>query len=91
MMMKTYAVQLGATEGAEREVVVQSPTDVQAADAARPLMRQDESILSIAVIEDTDVERVDGAPPKTQAAELASQTPGFAAAPAHSTQENDHG
>jgi len=83
MTIKTYAVQLGATDGVKREVIVPSPTDVQAADAARPLMRQDESILSITEVDDAD--HIDGAVPETQAAELASETPGFAAAPARTT------
>ena len=90
MSMKTYAVRLGSPENGERDVIVPSPTDVQAADAARPLMREDESVLSITVLNDAAL--LDGAPPKTQAAELAPVTPESAAAPEAKTDlENDHG
>ena len=81
MSMKTYRVTLAAPGGATREVRVPSPTDVQAGDAARPLMQEDESILSITEVEDDGTRPLDAAPPKSQAAELAPATPGFAAAP----------
>jgi len=79
MTMKTYSVTLGASGGATRDVTVASPTDVQAGDAARPLMTQGESILEI---RETHADAtVDAGPPLSQAAELAPVTPGFAAAP----------
>ena len=79
MSLKTYSVTLGTAGGATRDVRVISPTDVQAGDAARPLMSQGESILEIReTIADAPV---DAGPPVSQAAELASVTPGFAAAP----------
>ena len=81
MSMKTYSVTLGAPGGATREVRVPSPTDVQAGDAARPLMQQNESILSIIEVENDASQSLDAAPPKSQAAELAPVTPGAAAAP----------
>ena len=79
MSMKTYSVTLATAAGGSRDVVVSSPTDVQAGDAARLLMAQDESILSM---RETDADAsVDAGPPLSQAAELAPVTPGFAAAP----------
>ena len=79
MSLKTYSVTLEAAGGATRTVRVASPTDVQAGDAARPLMAQDESILEIV---ETDADApVDAGPPLSQAAELAPVTPGLAAAP----------
>ena len=81
MSMKTYSVTLGAPDGATRQIRVPSPTDVQAGDAARPLMEEGESILEITKIENDETQVLDGAPPKSQAAELASVTPGVASAP----------
>lgn len=79
MSIKTYAVTLGTPGGATRDVRVTSPTDVQAGDAARQLMSEDESILEI---RETDADApLDAGPPVSQAAELAPVTPGFAAAP----------
>ena len=91
MSMKTYSVTLGAPGGATREVRVPSPTDVQAGDAARPLMQQDESILSITEVETDAGQTLDAPPPKSQAAELAPVTPGAAAAPQPGTAGADHG
>ena len=91
MRMKTYSVTLGAPGGATREVRVPSPTDVQAGDAARPLMQQDESILSITEVETDTGLTLDAPPPKSQAAELAPVTPGAAAAPQPGTAGADHG
>ena len=79
MSQKTYSVTLGTTGGDTREVRVTSPTDVQAGDAARPLMSQGESILEIR--ETHDDAPIDSGPPVSQAAELAPVTPGFASAP----------
>lgn len=81
MSMKTYSVTFGAPGGATREVRVPSPTDVQAGDAARPLMREDESIVSITEVANDESRSLDAPPPKSQAAELASVTPGAAATP----------
>ena len=79
MSLKTYSVTLGTKGGETRNVTVTSPTDVQAGDAARPLMSEGESILEIRETH-TDAP-VDAGPPLSQAAELADVTPGFAAAP----------
>ena len=78
--MRLYEVVL-ERDGERRKVRVPSPTDVQAADAAAPLMRPGEAILSIEEVEDDGTQQADALPPKTQAAELASVTPGAAAAP----------
>ncbi len=80
MTMRTYSVTLGAAGAATREVKVVSPTDVQAGDAARPLMTEGESILEIRETLD-DLRTIDAGPPVSQAAELAPVTPGAAAAP----------
>ncbi|WP_313008232.1 hypothetical protein [Brevundimonas vesicularis] len=95
MTLKTYAVKLGDPSGVERAVTVPSPTDVQAADAARPLMRENEVILSVAQLDDeaaSDAVTLDAAPPKRQAAEFAPVTPGHAEAPQpRSSKESGHG
>lgn len=79
MSLRTYRVTVGGPTGT-RELHVPSPTDVQAADAAAPLMNEGEAILSI--METSEEGRaLDGPPPRSQAAELAPVTPGAAAAP----------
>lgn len=78
--MKFYEVLVCSDSGPQRKLRVASPTDVQAADAAAPLMRPHESILSMREIPDDGLQRADGPPPKTQAEELAPVTPGMAAA-----------
>jgi len=70
MSMRFYAVTLERA-GERREVRVPSPTDVQAADAAAPLMRADESIVSIVEVVDDGAQAADALPPKSQAAEFA--------------------
>jgi hypothetical protein len=85
MTMKTYRVTLGVPGGESREVTVVSPTDVQAGDAARPLMAEGEAILSIGKGVTAGPDPVDAGPPVSQAAELAPVTPGAAAAPAPET------
>lgn len=89
MSMQTYSVTLGAPGGGTRQVRVPSPTDVQAGDAARPLMQEDESIVSITEIETDASQTLDAPPPKSQAAELAPVTPGVAAAPEPGTRGVD--
>jgi hypothetical protein len=79
-MMRFFKVVI-VSGGATREVRVPSPTGVQAADAAAPLMKPGEAIQSIEEIEDDGLQTADGLPPKSQAAELAPVTPGAAAAP----------
>ncbi len=95
MTLKTYHVKLRAPSGVERAVTVPSPTDVQAADAARPLMGENEVILSVAQVDDeaaSDALTLDAAPPKSQAAEFAPITSGLAAAQQPtSASERDHG
>lgn len=92
MSMKIYSVTLGGPDGATRQVRVPSPTDVQAGDAARPLMQEGESIVTITEVEDDGSQVLDAAPPKSQAAELAPVTPGVAAAPqTDKTGTDDHG
>ena len=80
MSIRTYRVTVRSAGGVSREIRVASPTDVQAGDAARPLMSEDEAILGI---EETieDIGSVEAGPPLSQAAELAPVTPGAAAAP----------
>ena len=80
MSLRLYRVALGRDRGSPRDVHVMSETDVQAGDAASPLMTPDEAILSIKEIEDDGTVLVDAPPPKSQAAELAPVTPGAAAA-----------
>ena len=63
--MKIYEVTVGTADGAKRTVKVPSKTDVQAGDAAMPLMRADESILAIHETDDPWQE-VDGLPAGTQ-------------------------
>jgi hypothetical protein len=78
MSIKFYQVTL-RRDGVERTVRVPSPTGVQAADAASPLMRPGEEITSIEQVEDDGLQQADALPPKTQAQELAPVTPGMAA------------
>ncbi len=77
--MKFYEVVVADAQGTERKLRVPSPTDVQAADAAAPLMKSGESILSIRETPDDGLQRTDGPPPRTQAEELAPTTPDMAA------------
>jgi hypothetical protein len=77
MTMKFYKIVLRGA-GADRTVRVPSPTDAQAADAASPLMRTGESILSIEQDLDNGLQQTDAPPPKSQADELAAVTPGAA-------------
>ena len=79
MSLRLYQVALGRDDASARTVHVMSETDVQAGDAASPLMTPGEAILSIKEIEDDGTVIVDAPPPKTQAAELAPVTPGAAA------------
>ncbi|TFW14192.1 hypothetical protein EGY25_03005 [Brevundimonas intermedia] len=76
--MRFYDVEL-ESGGASRTVRVSSPTDVQAADAAAPLMKSGDRILGIEEVEDDGLQRADAPPPLSQAAELADATPGAAA------------
>ena len=79
MSLRLYKVALGEGGRETRQVHVMSETDVQAGDAASPLMQPGESILSIEEVEDDGSVVVDGPPAKSQAAELAPITPGAAA------------
>ncbi|WP_235560454.1 hypothetical protein [Brevundimonas sp. Leaf363] len=79
MSLRLYRVGLGQDGGSARQVHVMSETDVQAGDAAAPLMAAGESILSIKQIEDDGSVVVDAPLAKSQAAELAPVTPGAAA------------
>lgn len=65
MTMKFYKVTL-VRDGAEREVIVPSKTDVQAADAAVALARPGESLGPIVEIEDDGLQHADGLPAGTQ-------------------------
>jgi hypothetical protein len=78
--MRFYEVTLERGDE-RRHVRVPSPTDVQAADAAVPLMKPGESIAGIRELEDDGTQQTDAGPPKSQAAEFAPVTPGSAAAP----------
>lgn len=77
--MRFSEVLVGSDSGPQRRLKVASPTDVQAADAAAPLMRPHETILSIREVSDDGLQKADAPPPKTQAEELAPGTPGMAA------------
>lgn len=63
--MRIYEVTVGEKDGGERVLKVPSKTDVQAGDAAVPLMRPGEAILSIRETDDPWQE-VDGLPAGTQ-------------------------
>ena len=80
MTLRLYKIALGEAGRETRLVHVMSETDVQAGDAAAPLMASGEAILSVEEIEDDGTVVVDGPPAKSQAAELAPVTPGAAAA-----------
>lgn len=80
--MRFYEVSVGR-DGDSRTLRVPSPTDVQAGDAAAKLMRPGEAILAITEVADDGLQHADGPPPKSQAAELASVTPGAASVPDH--------
>lgn len=77
--MKFYEIIVADVHGAERRLKVPSPTDAQAVDAAAPLLKSGESVLSIRQTPDDGLQQTDGPPPKTQAEELAPATPGMAA------------
>lgn len=65
--MRIYRVTVGVEGGETRVLKVPSKTDVQAADAAAPLMSRGESILSIHETDDPLQEVEDGVqPPGTQ-------------------------
>ncbi len=83
MTDKTYEVTVETTSGGTRTVGVPSPTGVQAGDAARPLMQEGEAILGITEVRDDEGRIPDALPPRTQAEELASVTPGVAAVSTH--------
>ncbi|WP_299174452.1 hypothetical protein [uncultured Brevundimonas sp.] len=59
--MRIYRVSIGDENGPSREVKVPSKTDVQAGDAAAPLLKQGETILGI--IETDDPYQETDAPP----------------------------
>ena len=65
--MRIYRVTVGREGGDSRVLKVPSKTDVQAADAAAPLMSEGESILSVHETDDDYQEVSEGArPPGTQ-------------------------
>lgn len=63
--MRIYEVTVGAPGGPGRTLKVPSKTDVQAGDAAVPLMAEGEAILSIRETDDP-LQQVDGLPAGTQ-------------------------
>ncbi|NJC40960.1 hypothetical protein GGQ87_001218 [Brevundimonas alba] len=63
--MRTYRVTVGVEGGPTRVIKVPSKTDVQAGDAAVPLMSEGESILSI-VETDDPYQEVDAMPAGSQ-------------------------
>jgi len=77
MTMKFYRVTVEGPAG-RRDFRVPSPTDVQAADAASPLLRTGEAIVSMDQVEDDGTQQADALPPRTQAEEAAALTPGAA-------------
>lgn len=64
MSMKIYRVTIG-DGNAQREVKVPSKTDIQAGDAAAPLLRPGETILSI-IETDDPYQKMDAPPAGTQ-------------------------
>jgi hypothetical protein len=85
MTMKTYPRDPRRPRWREPRGHSRLATDVQAGDAARPLMAEGEAILSIGKGVTAGPDPVDAGPPVSQAAELAPVTPGAAAAPAPET------
>lgn len=79
MSLRLYKVTVGREGSNSRSVHVMSETDVQAGDAAAPLLTDGESIFAIEEQQDDGTIVVDGPPAKTQAEELAPVTPGMAA------------
>jgi hypothetical protein len=63
--MRIYEVTVGAEDGGKRVLKVPSKTDVQAGDAAVPLMHPGESILAVRETDDP-WQDVDGLPAGTQ-------------------------
>lgn len=80
--MRFYNVTL-ERDGERRQVRVSSPTDAQAIDAARPLMKPGEAVGLTEEVFDDGLQHTDAGPPKSQAAEFAPVTLGAAAAPEH--------
>lgn len=72
MTLRFYKVIL-ERDGIRREVRVPSPTDVQAADAAAPLMKPGEAIAAIEEVDDDGTHQADAMPPQTQTAEFADE------------------
>jgi hypothetical protein len=64
-IMRIYEVTVGREGGDPRVIKVPSKTDVQAGDAAVPLMSADERILSIQEVDDP-YQEVDAGPAGTQ-------------------------
>lgn len=81
MSLRLYEVALAREGTHTRTVHVTSETDVQAGDAAAPLMGEGDAIVSIREIFDDGAAQVDAPPPRSQAAEFAQATPGTAASP----------
>lgn len=65
MTMRFYKVTL-IRDGEERDVVVPSKTDVQAADAAVALAKPGETVGPIVEVEDDGLQHADGPPAGTQ-------------------------
>lgn len=65
MSMRIYRVAIGDESGTSREVKVPSKTDVQAADAAAPLLKPGETILGV-VETDDPYQEADAPPAGTQ-------------------------
>ena len=65
MTMRFYKVTL-IRDGEERDVVVPSKTDVQAADAAVALAKPGETVGPIVEIDDDGLQHADGPPAGTQ-------------------------
>lgn len=65
MTMRIYRVSIRNENGDVRDVTVPSRTDVQAGDAAGPLMKSGEEIVDVVEIDDP-LQRVDALPPGTQ-------------------------
>jgi len=66
MTMKIYRVTIGDEGGPSREVQVPSKTDVQAIDAAMPLLQPGESVLGVVETDEDPYQRIDAGPAGTQ-------------------------
>jgi hypothetical protein len=65
MSLRTYRVIVGLPDGERRTLEVPAKTDVQAGDAAVPLMREGEFLFEVTEVDDP-FQDLDAPPPGTQ-------------------------